>query len=79
MEFIEGEAASVQVNNMGTADDYASQSMEEALAIIQEARISGQASKMEDLFVGGSMDLDEIDSDEDVDDIDTSEDFVCAM
>ncbi|KAL8034241.1 hypothetical protein ABFX02_12G014700 [Erythranthe guttata] len=75
-ELIEGEElASVEIR-----DKYASQSMEEALAVIEEAKKTGDGSKTSRLFVGGSMDFDELDSDEeDVDDIDTSEDFVCAL
>lgn len=76
-EFAEGEEASMQVN--GGEDDYTSQSIEEALAIIQEARIPGEATKLNDLFVGGSMDLDEIDTDEDIDDSEISDDFVCSI
>ncbi|XP_057807149.1 serine/threonine-protein kinase SAPK2-like [Salvia miltiorrhiza] len=77
MELMEGERGSVQVN-IG-ADEYGCQSIEEALGIIEEARISGQPTKMEDVLLGGSIDLDEIDTDEDEDDIDTSDDFVCAL
>ncbi|KAG6403373.1 hypothetical protein SASPL_135591 [Salvia splendens] len=81
IEFMEGEAASVQRNIGEDEDDYASQTMDETLAILQEARtISARPTKIfDDPFVGGSLDLDEIDTDEDVDDIDTSGDFVCAM
>lgn len=63
----------------GGEDDYTSQSIEEALAIIQEARIPSEATKSNDLFVGESMDLDEIDTDEDIDDSETSDDFVCSI
>lgn len=81
IEFMEGEAASVQHNIGEDEDDYASQTMDETLAIIQEARtITARPTKIfDDPFVGGSLDLNEIDTDEDVDDIDTSGDFVCAM
>lgn len=75
IEFIEGETASVEVNG---EDDYSSQSIEEALDIIQEARIPSQGTQISDLFVGGSTDSDDFDSDEDIDDFDTSDDFVCA-
>lgn len=77
VEFMEGEEASVQIIN---GDGYSSQSIEEALAIIQEARKPGEGLKLDGLFVGGgSMDLDDIDTDEDIDDIETSDDFVCAL
>ncbi|KAL1540803.1 Serine/threonine-protein kinase sapk2 [Salvia divinorum] len=81
IEFMEGEAASVQPNVGEDEDDYASQTMDQTLAIIQEARtISARPTKIFDHpFVGGSLDFDEIDTDEDVDDIDISGDFVCAM
>ncbi|KAK6120012.1 hypothetical protein DH2020_031241 [Rehmannia glutinosa] len=69
---MEGEEAS-RVKN---ANEYPSQSIEEALAIIQEARKPGDGPKTNDLFVGGSMDLDDIDTDdEDIDDTETSGDF----
>ncbi|KAK7311119.1 hypothetical protein RJT34_09039 [Clitoria ternatea] len=53
-----------------------SQSIEEILSIIQEAR---KPLKVCGQFVGGGMDLDEMDSDTDIDDIETSGDFVCAL
>ncbi|KAL5537927.1 hypothetical protein UlMin_045344 [Ulmus minor] len=52
------------------------QSIEEIMSIIQEARTGGH--KSEGHFLGGSMDLDEID-DADIDDVETSGDFVCAL
>lgn len=58
------------------------QSIEEALAIIQEARKPGEGSKASDYFVNSSlsMDLDDFDTDADLDDeIDSSDDFVCAL
>lgn len=54
-----------------------SQSVEEILSIIQEARKAGDGIKIGGHLLG-SMDLDEID-DADIDDIDTSGDFVCAL
>ena len=54
--------------------------IEEILSIIQEARKPGEGPKVGDQFVGGSMDLDDIDADDaDIDDIETSGDFVCAL
>lgn len=73
VEFMEGEEASLQRNDA----DNPSQSMEEVLAIIQEAGKGGDVLKGGH-FVGGSMDLDDID-DADIDDIETSGDFVCAL
>ncbi|KAL0291634.1 UNVERIFIED_CONTAM: Serine/threonine-protein kinase SAPK2 [Sesamum calycinum] len=76
VEFMEGEEASLQAKN----DDYPSQSIEEALAIIQEARKPGDDPKTGGQLLEGSMDLDdEIDTDADIDDIETSGDFVCAL
>ncbi|XAR73431.1 Non-specific serine/threonine protein kinase [Bertholletia excelsa] len=75
IEFTEGEEASLQMKG---ADDGLTQSMEEVLAIIQEARKPGEAAKGGGLFVGGSTDLDDLD-DTDLDDIESSGDFVCAM
>ncbi|XP_048233307.1 serine/threonine-protein kinase SAPK1 isoform X3 [Ricinus communis] len=55
-----------------------SQSIEEILAIIQEARKPADGLKLGGHLIGGSMDLDDID-DADIDDIETSGDFVCAL
>ncbi|KAI3873905.1 hypothetical protein MKW98_001554 [Papaver atlanticum] len=61
-----------------------SQSIEDILAIIQEARKSGDGSEPKfssGLLIGGSMDLDdEMDADVDLDeDLESSGEFVCAM
>ncbi|XP_043690273.1 serine/threonine-protein kinase SAPK2-like [Telopea speciosissima] len=57
-----------------------SQSIEEVLSIIQEARKpTDQGFKIGGHFIGGSMDLDDIDADTDIDEIETSGDFVCAL
>ncbi|KAM3338596.1 hypothetical protein P3S68_030682 [Capsicum galapagoense] len=78
-EFMEGEEASlVQVDG----GEKPLQSIEEALAIIQEARKPEEGSKASDYFVNSSisMDLDDFDTDADLDDeIDTSGDFLCAL
>ncbi|CAN4106769.1 unnamed protein product [Withania somnifera] len=78
-EFMEGEEASlVQVNG----GEKPLQSIEEALAIIQEARKPAEGSNASDSFVNSSisMELDDFDTDADLDDeIDTSGDFVCAL
>lgn len=70
-------------NNLKIDDsEKPSQSMEEALAIIQEARKTADVAKGQGNFVGsGSMDLDDLDTEFDIDDndIETSDDFVCAM
>lgn len=78
-EFIEEDEASVQMRNI--ADEYSCQSIEEALAIIQEAREPGDGAKTGGPFMDGSMDLDDLDTDDaDIDeDIETSDDFVCAV
>ncbi|KAF3445894.1 hypothetical protein FNV43_RR11071 [Rhamnella rubrinervis] len=56
-----------------------SQSLQEVLSIIEEARISLDAPKVGGHFLGGSMDLDDLDTDADVEDIETSGDFVCPL
>ncbi|OAY57581.1 serine/threonine-protein kinase SAPK2 isoform X1 [Manihot esculenta] len=56
-----------------------SQSIEEVLSIIQEARKPVELPKTVDDFLGGSMDLDDLDADVDYEDIDTSDDFVCHL
>lgn len=53
-----------------------SQSVEEALSIIQEARKPLNIPRAGGLLTGGSMDLDDLDADADLEDIETS-DFVC--
>ncbi|XP_075084595.1 serine/threonine-protein kinase SAPK2 isoform X4 [Nicotiana tabacum] len=79
IEFIEGEEASLQTNG----ENEPSQSIEEVLAIIQEARKPGEGHKAGNLFVKGSSSIDlddDLDIDADIDDeIDTSGDFVCAL
>ncbi|CAM8888096.1 unnamed protein product [Rhodiola kirilowii] len=62
--------------------NHQSQSIEDILAIVHEARKEGEGVRRGggEFVVGGSMDLDELDTDEDLDDdIDTSDDFVCAL
>ena len=56
-----------------------SQSVEEILSIIHEARTPAEGPKVGGQFLGGSMDLDDLDTDADIDDIETSGDFVCAL
>ncbi|CAA0829374.1 Serine/threonine-protein kinase SRK2F [Striga hermonthica] len=68
--------ANMQVKNV---EDYCSQSIEEALSIIQEARKSGDGPKLDAHLFDGSMDLDEIDTDADIDDVETSGDFACSL
>ncbi|XP_059307459.1 serine/threonine-protein kinase SAPK2-like [Lycium ferocissimum] len=74
IEFMEGEEASLQMNG----ENEPSQSIDEVLAIIQEARKPGEGPKVGDLFVNGSSSLDlDDDLDIDADDvIETSGDFV---
>ncbi|KAJ4950811.1 hypothetical protein NE237_027643 [Protea cynaroides] len=77
IELMEREEGSM-LNN----DIYATaQSTEEVLSIIQEARkYADQGPKIGGHFIGGSMDLDDIDADTDLDDdVETSGDFVCAL
>lgn len=55
-----------------------SQSIEEVLSIIQEARKPIAASVVEGSLLG-SMDFDDLDADVDLEDVDTSGDFVCPL
>ncbi|KAM0012704.1 putative protein kinase CAMK-OST1L family [Helianthus debilis subsp. tardiflorus] len=76
-EFIEDEESSSDV-------DEPTQSIEEVISIIQEARKGTMVGKQDGQFVGGgaSMELDDeiIDSDDELEDeVDTSGDFVCAL
>lgn len=80
LEFMEGEEASC-LQQMKKNTENPSQSNEEILAIVQEARKPGDVAKVSGgHLVGGSMDLDELDdADLDDDDIETSGDFVCSL
>lgn len=72
MEMMNG--GSWQINDVNKP----SQSVEEMLSIIQEARIPASAgvSKAGGPYMEGSMDLDDFDAAED---IETSGDFVCPL
>lgn len=65
----------------GNGEDDASQVIEEILTIIQEARKPGEGLIIggQGQFVGGSLDMDDLDTDLDIDDLETSGDFVCAL
>ncbi|XP_034690319.1 serine/threonine-protein kinase SAPK2-like isoform X1 [Vitis riparia] len=73
IEFMQGGEASAQTDYVNDP----SQSIDDIVKIIQEARIEGP--KVGGLFFGASMDLDDLDEDADLDDIETSGDFVCAL
>lgn len=75
VEFIAEEEDNLQNDDQSEE----SQSVEEILAIIQEARKLAEGPKLGGHFAGGSMDLDDMDADSDIDDIETSGDFVCAL
>ncbi|XP_068641809.1 serine/threonine-protein kinase SAPK1-like [Aristolochia californica] len=76
MEFVEGNDSSCQDNDMNTP----SQSVEEIIAIIQEARKPAEVPKVVGgHFLGGNVDLDDMDDDADCDDTEMSGDFVCAL
>lgn len=77
VEFMENGEGGLQ--NDEEDDSSSSQSIEEILSIIQEGRKAGDGPKVGEQFVGGSMDLDDLDTDADIDDIETSGDFVCAL
>lgn len=55
------------------------QSIEDIVSVIQEARKPADGPRVGGLFLNGSVDLDDIDTDMDLDDIETSGDFVCSM
>nr|DAD22003.1 TPA_asm: hypothetical protein HUJ06_023466 [Nelumbo nucifera] len=74
IELMEGEV-SLQRNDINDT----SQSIEDTLFIIQEARKPAEGPKLGSHLIGGSMDLDDMDSDADIDDTETSGDFVCAL
>ncbi|KAA0036320.1 serine/threonine-protein kinase SAPK2 [Cucumis melo var. makuwa] len=62
-------------------ENEATQSIEEILSIIHEARKPGEGLIVggQGQFVGGSLDMDDLDTDLDIDDLETSGDFVCAL
>lgn len=55
------------------------QSIEEVLSIIREARQTLEVPKLGGSYIGGSMDLDDLDIDADIEDVETSGDFVCPL
>ncbi|KAK2375574.1 Serine/threonine-protein kinase sapk2 [Trifolium repens] len=71
VELMEG--GSWQTNDVNNP----SQSVDEVLSIIQEARKPLNIPKIGGLLSSGSMDLDDFDADVDLEDIDTFGDFVC--
>ncbi|KAB2004907.1 hypothetical protein ERO13_D11G219200v2 [Gossypium hirsutum] len=73
-EFMGGEGG-----NLEKEEDEQFQSIEEVLSIIEEAREPGEGPKIGSQLLGGSMELDDLDTDADIDDIETSGDFVCAL
>lgn len=80
IEYMEGEDASLQMKE----ENEPTQSIDEVLAIIQEAKKPGEGPKGCDLFVNGSSSIDFDDDDSDIDDdtddeIETSGEFVCAL
>lgn len=56
-----------------------SQSIEDIVYVIQEARKTADGPIVGGRFLSGSTDLDDMDTDLDLEDIETSGDFVCAM
>lgn len=77
IEFID-ELKQAGAQNGNVTESSSSQDVEEISSFIQEARKPEEGSEVGGHFVGGSMDLDEID-DADIDDIERSGDFVCAL
>ncbi|MBA0861589.1 hypothetical protein Goshw_029342 [Gossypium schwendimanii] len=73
-EFMGGEGG-----NLEKEEDEQFQSIEEVLSIIEEARELGEGPKIGSHLLGGSMELDDLDTDADIDDMETSGDFVCAL
>lgn len=74
IEFMEG---GYETSTQSDDASNQSQSIDEVVKIIQEARIEGP--KVGGYFFGEAMDLDDLDADADIDDIETSGDFVCAL
>ncbi|XLR59635.1 hypothetical protein S83_010307 [Arachis hypogaea] len=81
LEFTDEGAGRLQNVGGNHDDDSSIQNVEEILSIVQEARKPSEDNPEEagGQFVGGSMDLDDIDVDADMDDIETSDDFVCTL
>ncbi|GLT44860.1 hypothetical protein SLA2020_187340 [Shorea laevis] len=73
VELMEG--GSWQTNDVNNP----SQSIEEVLYVIQEARKTTEVPKIDGYNVGRSMDLDDIDADSNIDVVETSGDFVCPL
>ncbi|XP_031386872.1 serine/threonine-protein kinase SAPK2 isoform X2 [Punica granatum] len=76
IEFTDDGIVMLQNDSLGES----TQSMEEILSVVQEARKPGDVPRAGGgLLLGGSMDLDDIEADADIDDIEMSGDFVCAL
>ncbi|RWR84091.1 Protein kinase domain-containing protein [Cinnamomum micranthum f. kanehirae] len=73
IELMEGREMTSQSEDASTS----LQSIEDIVSIIQEARKPADGPMVGGLFLNGSIDLDDIDTDMDLDDIETSGDFVC--
>jgi len=75
MELMEG--GSWQSNDI----NHPSQSVDEILSIVQEARQPAELGNQSGVYLGGSMDFefDDVDADVDVDDIESSGEFVCPV
>lgn len=70
------ETGSWQINDVNNP----SQSVEEVLSIVQEARKSLNVPIVGGLLNGGTMDLDDLEADEeDLEDVETSGEFVCPL
>ncbi|KAG5574612.1 hypothetical protein H5410_054746 [Solanum commersonii] len=74
IEYMEGEDASLQMKE----ENEPTQSIDEVLAIIQEAKKPGEGPKSCDLLVKGISSSIDLDDDTD-DEIETSGEFVCAL
>eukprot|EP00268_Persea_americana_P033301 TRINITY_DN32989_c0_g2_i8.p1 TRINITY_DN32989_c0_g2~~TRINITY_DN32989_c0_g2_i8.p1 ORF type:complete len:149 (+),score=27.14 TRINITY_DN32989_c0_g2_i8:548-994(+) len=75
IELMEGGEMNSQCEDASTS----LQSIEDIVSIIQEARKPADGPMVGGLFLNGSIDLDDIDTDMDLDDIETSGDFVCSV
>ncbi|KAF8378078.1 hypothetical protein HHK36_029413 [Tetracentron sinense] len=77
IELMEGEREGGSLHNSDVNDS--SQSNEEILYLIQEARKPAERSKFGGHLVGDCMDLDDIDTNVDLEDLETSSDVACLL
>lgn len=68
-----------EMNSQSGDTNAPSQSIEDIMSILQEARRPAEGLKLGGHILSESVDLDDMDADADLEDVETSGDFVCAL